>query len=349
MTEATRLLDEAIAQAGDPRNRARARVEREMVRLETDTGVQFAHAGRVADAALPLLDGDGDEGAQSRVWSLRAQVAWLAGRVAQADEAWCEAADCARRAGDDRGLFEVVGWRATAAVLGPAPVQEAIERCETFREIVAGSPVAEAWTINPLAALHAMRGDVELAEALLAQANETLRQLGSLGSSPRHLEALVWLLAGRPQLAERPLREGVQRLRSMSAGGLLATTAAMLAQAVYAQDGLEEAGELCRTAAGSAAADDIVTQVIWRGVQAKVLARGGDRERAEALAREAVALAEPTDLLCHHADAMLDLAEVLRTCSRADESLGVVRAALSLYELKGNAVSAARARALLGD
>ncbi|MDX6719319.1 MAG: hypothetical protein QOJ63_1573, partial [Solirubrobacteraceae bacterium] len=49
------------------------------------------------------------------------------------------------------------------------------------------------------------------------------------------------------------------------------------------------------------------------------------------------------------ADAMLDLAEVLRTCSRADESLGVVRAALSLYELKGNAVSAARARALLGD
>ena len=65
-------------------------------------------------------------------------------------------------------------------------------------------------------------------------------------------------------------------------------------------------------AAGAGAHDDIVTQVIWRGVQAKILAHHGRPEEAETLARNAVALVAPTDLLSHHGDAMLDLAEVLR-------------------------------------
>jgi ATP/maltotriose-dependent transcriptional regulator MalT len=163
-----------------------------------------------------------------------------------------------------------------------------------------------------------------------------------------HHEALVRLLAGRPVLAELPLRAGLERLTSMSDSGLLATTTAMLAQAVYAQGRLAEAKELCRVAADTAAADDIVTQVIWRGIEAKILAREGRCEDAESLAREAVALVEPTDLLSHRGDAMLDLAEVLRACSHADESDRASRTALSLYEQKRNAVGAARARSLLG-
>ena len=86
-----------------------------------------------------------------------------------------------------------------------------------------------------------------------------------------------------------------------------------------------------------------MTQVIWRGVQAKVLAHQGRGEEAESLAREAVTLAEPTDLLLHRGDAMLDLAEVLRTCERIDESDHAAFTALKLYELKGNVAAAARA------
>jgi hypothetical protein len=102
-------------------------------------------------------------------------------------------------------------------------------------------------------------------------------------------------------------------------------------------------------AADAGAADDIVTQVIWRGVKAKVLAHDGRCEEAEALARDAVALVAPTDLLSHRGDAMLDLAEVLRTCSRTDEYQSVAETALSLYEKKGNVVGAARARSLLSN
>jgi ATP/maltotriose-dependent transcriptional regulator MalT len=193
-----------------------------------------------------------------------------------------------------------------------------------------------------------MRGELELAERFVREANDTLEELGSLEASVSHHEAFVRLLAGQPVRAEGPLRAGLERLESMSDSGMLATTAAMLAQAVYAQGRLAEAAELCDVAAAAGGADDIVTQVIWRGVKARIEVRGGRAEAAEALAREAVALAEPTDLLSHRGDAMLDLADVLRESSRRGEAERNIRAGLSLYEQKGNAVGAARARALLG-
>ena len=349
MTEATRVLDEAIARAPEPRLKARAQVERERVRLETETSVGTGQARLVTDAVLPVLEREGDEYGQCRVWLLRAQAAWIAGRVGGADAAWRRAADCATHAGDERELPGIVSWRATAAVFGPTPVDDAIRLCEEFRELARASPVWMASIINPLASLHAMKGGFELADRLLAEANETLHQLGSLGGSVNHHEALVRLLAGQPALAERPLRAGVATLASMNDSALLATTNAMLAQAVYAQGRLREADELCREAALGGAADDTVTQVIWRGVRAKVLAREGSSEQAEALARQAVALIEPTDLLLHHGDVMLDLAEVLRTGSRPEDSDRAGRAALALYEQKGNAVGAARARSLLNN
>src|SRR5262249_38693147 len=161
---------------------------------------------------------------------------------------------------------------------------------QELQRAVAASPVAVAWVVNALASLHAMRGDFGLANRFLDEANETIRQLGTLHTSVSHIEAMVRLLAGEPERAELPLRQGVRTLASMSDRGLLATTTAMLAQAVYAQGRLDEAADLCAVAAEAGADDDIVTQVIWRGVQAKVLAHRGEGERARMLAEEAVAL-----------------------------------------------------------
>jgi len=54
-------------------------------------------------------------------------------------------------------------------------------------------------------------------------------------------------------------------------------------------------------------------------------------------------------LLSHRADGILVLAEVLRDGSRPDEAAESARAALALYERKGNVVGAGRARTLLND
>ena len=341
MDDAALVLDRAVARAPEPRLRTRAEVERELVRLETELGSGTDRARRVADAALPVLREAGDELGQCRVWLLRGQLAWHAGRAADADEAWRSAA---RTAAGRRELFDVIGWRATAAVLGPTPVDEAIRRCEAYRALVDASPLATASTLNPLALLHAMKGEFGIAAGLLDQAGETLRELGGFGAGVSHLAASVRLLAGQAERAEELLRGDVERLSAMSDGGALATTTALLAQAVFAQGRMDDALALCRMTDRRAAAEDIATQMIWRGVQARIVARAGRHDEAEALARAAVAVVEPTDLLSHRGDAMLALADVLRIAGRPAEADRATQAGVALYERKGNAAAVALAR-----
>lgn len=342
--EADHVLTEALARSRDPALSARAQVEQQFVRLlgEGSEGTEGAPAA--ATAALEVLREHGDEYGQSRAWSLLASIAWFQGRVADADDAWRAAAELARRAHDERELHEVLGWRASAAVFGPTPVREAIRRCGEIRETVGASPVAVALTLHPLALLHTMCGEVEYAWELAAEAGAILRELGGMQSAVSHHEALLELLACRPAQAEERLREGYDRLAGMGDGTLLATTAAMLAQAVLVQDRLDEAEQLAQVSKRGAPPDDIVTQVIWRGVQARILAARGHAQAAAELAEEAVALIARTDLVTHHGDALADLAEVLRLGGRAEDAYQAVREALCLYDDKGNAVAARRLR-----
>jgi len=207
--------------------------------------------------------------------------------------------------------------------------------------------VAVAATMHALAALRAMTGDFDHARRLLSAANETRHKLGDIGSSVSHHQAFVEMLAGHPQRAEAQLRRDLGKLERMGDRGMLSTTKAMLAQAVYAQGRSLEAERLCRETELTAAADDIVTQIVWRCVAARILADAGDCEAAERLAGDAVALAESTDFLTDHADALLDLAHVLRAGPRGHEADLAARAAMDLYRRKGNVVGVARAAEML--
>ncbi|HWI06271.1 MAG TPA: protein kinase [Solirubrobacteraceae bacterium] len=348
LADAARVLDEAAAQATDARTRARARLEREIVRVEAEPNLTIAQPLRAVDALMPVLERARDDLGQSRAWGLRALLSWLVGQVAAADEAWRAAADCARRAGDDRELYEVLGWRATAAALGPMPVADGIRFCEEFLELVRTRPYAAALAANPLAVLHAMNGDAQRADGLLREADAALQEMGGLCAGVSHLQAMARLAAGQPELAEPPLRKDIETLEEMSSNAAIATTAALLAQALWEQGRFEEAGELALRIAADAGPDDIGPQIIWRGIRAKVLARGRRCGEAEGLAHEAVALAQGTDLLGDHAAALLDLADVLTTCGHPAEAEAAVRSAVELYERKGHAAAAQRARALLG-
>ena len=155
------------------------------------------------------------------------------------------------------------------------------------------------------------------------------------------------MLADRPAAAEARLRSGYARLQEMGEKALLAGTAAMLAQVLYAQARHEEAAEFCRVSEEAAAEDDLPAQVGWRAVLAKLLAAQGRLEEAEALAAEAVRLAERTDFLTVHAEALLYLGSVLRQGDRSDEADAAIRAALVLYRRKGDVVSAEHARSRL--
>jgi class 3 adenylate cyclase/tetratricopeptide (TPR) repeat protein len=355
LADADRVLDEAtdMARKLDQRSlESSARVERQVVRLYREPSSEVVEdARRAADDALQVFDEYADHFGQSRAWSLRAAIDWLQGQAARADDAWARAAVHARRADEQWELFSILGWRASAALYGPTPVPEAIERCAAIREQVRTSAVVVAFTLHPLAALHAMLAEFDSARSLIRQGNQILEEVGGtvMLSAPAHDEATVEMLAGRPEIAEERLLFGYHRLEEMGEKGLLSTSAAMLAQAIYAQGRVDEAERFCDVSERTGAADDLSTQVLWRSVRGKILARQGRSEQGLALAREAVRLVERTDLLCDHGDALLDLAEVLRLDPRptAQEERTLVQKAIVLYEQKGNLVSAERARSLL--
>ena len=349
LADADRVLAEAIERsAGDELLQARARVEQQFVRLQAEAGGSVAETETVVDSALRVFERHADDLGQSRAWCLRALFEWLQGQAARADDAWRRGAEHARRARDEREVFQILAWRASAAPVGPTPVAKAIERCEEIRAQVHSSPVAVAQMLHPLASLHAMRGEFDVARSLMREANAILDELGRMYSvGTAHPEATVELLAGQPGRAAERLRRAYDRLDEMGEKALLATTASMLAEALYEQDRLEEAEEFCLASREAAAAEDLAAQVDWRCVQAKILARRGRMAEAQALIRDAVTLASGTDYLTLHGGALLALAEVLQLSGQQAEADAAVRAALELYEAKGDRVSAERARSRL--
>lgn len=125
----------------------------------------------------------------------------------------------------------------------------------------------------------------------------------------------------------------------------LSTTAAFLARAVFSQARYDEAERLTRVSEEATSDYDLITQALWRGTRARVLARRSD-ENAERFARESVELSLETDCLDMQAGALVDLAETMRLLDRPDEALPVLEEAIGMYETKGNLVSARAAGAL---
>jgi ATP/maltotriose-dependent transcriptional regulator MalT len=158
----------------------------------------------------------------------------------------------------------------------------------------------------------------------------------------------IRLRAGDPAAAERELRPAYEALKRMGEKTHFSTLFEVLSNAVYLQGRYDEAGKLIRECQEAARSNDIHAQIRWRAIQAKVIARKGEVESADKLAREAVTFAAESDFLNDHADTLVDHAEVLRVAGRRAEASSAVESAVALYEQKGNVVSAAKAQVPLG-
>jgi tetratricopeptide (TPR) repeat protein len=202
-----------------------------------------------------------------------------------------------------------------------------------------------------LGGLVAMAGDPDRGRQLVERARDMLDELGQQGAS-RYCDFVrgdIEQMAG-DIAAAREARAALCEYceRSEDHGGL-STAAADLAATLYEQASYDEAERWAGISERHAATDDVGAQFASRAVSAKVLAQRGDFGEAEALARQAVALAEPTDALNKRAAVLLSLAEVLRLTGQPQEASHPIDQAIRLYELKGNVLGAARARTLLTD
>jgi tetratricopeptide (TPR) repeat protein len=158
----------------------------------------------------------------------------------------------------------------------------------------------------------------------------------------------VACLAGDWDEAERLFRSACDELARMGEQTYLSTEAANLGRALVELERFDDTDDATRVSEAAAASDDVVSQVTWRSVRARVLSVSGAHERAVRLAGEAVALAADRDVLDVHGDARLQLAIVLRAAGRAEEAHAAADEALRLYEQKGDVLSAERTRAVLG-
>jgi predicted ATPase/class 3 adenylate cyclase len=305
-----------------------------------------------AHEAMRASEEGGDDFSLAEAWNLVGRIeGGVMGRMRQAEQAFRNALSHAERGNYGAEKAEAIGWLLLSTVFGPTPAAEGIVLCDEFAQSEHDDPTIQAWCCVARAVLEAMRGEFDRARELLAAGTRGLEELGlTVWAANTAQEAfLIESIAGTPAAATQTLRAGYQTLHRMGERGLLSTVAGFLAQALYARGEYEEAARCSRASQDAAATDDVFSQMLWRTSRAKILVRQGDRERAEALAREAVRLGEPTDLLNTRADALFDLAEVLRLAGRPEEAVTALAKAARLYEQKGNLPGIARAGAFASE
>jgi predicted ATPase/class 3 adenylate cyclase len=344
IAEGTAVLGNALALAG--RRPARALLGLCTLRILRGESEGLEDDIREALRACEEL---GDDYSLAQAWNLQGRLdGSVFGRLGAAEGAWHEALRFAERGGFGSEKAESVSWLLISATFGPLPVDEGIARCKEFAHAAAGEPGTQAFCSCERAVLEAMRGDFGVARRLLAAGRQALDELGQpVWVAVTGQEAFfVEMLAGDPAAAAATLRRSYESLSGMGERSFRSTIAGLLAHALCELGEDDEADQFSRACEDAAAEEDVFSQVLWRSARAKVLARRGEADAAEAAAREAVAIAERTDLLNTQADALLDLAEVLARAGRSEEARAAALDAAARFELKGNLPSLERAREL---
>ena len=293
----------------------------------------------LAQQALPLFEQEGDEAAQTEAWLAIAWARLVRCRWGEMLEAVEHALVHSQRAGYARWERELPGWKSTALFYGATPVDEVMRWQEAQQS---GHPLA----LRDRAVLEAMRGSFDEARALTAAADASAEELGQTllvavgGMAGWEVE----MLAGDASAAEAHARRSCELLEQLGDSGMRSLASGQLAESLYELNRLDEAQGWTETAEELSAADDVGSQMVWRQVRAKVLARRGAHAEAERNARDAVSLADDTDMLNWQGRALVDLAEVLALAGRREEAAAELDRAIALYKRKGNVVADASAR-----
>jgi class 3 adenylate cyclase/tetratricopeptide (TPR) repeat protein len=343
-------MTEAAHASGDPGVEAHAVLLRLWIRLYTNPEGWADDALKEATRTITVFEQLGDEQGLARSWSLLGLVHLYTTQFRRAEDAWERASMHAHRAGNHREEVESLSWVPICVWAGPTPTDEALRRCETVIERARGDKKAVSTALFVQAELEAGLGRFDAAQELLSRARALLQELALtvwIAGPLTQFAGWIELWRGDPAAAERRLRWGHETLSEIGEMAWLPTVDGILAEALYAQGRDDEADGLALGIQESAGSEDVYSQVLWRGVRAKVLARRGSVGEAERLARESVSLVETTDFLHGTWYAHVTLAEVLRRDGRPDEARQAVADAVEAADDKGNVVRARLARDLL--
>jgi class 3 adenylate cyclase/tetratricopeptide (TPR) repeat protein len=344
------LLTEARTTAervGNARIRAASQLVETLLRTFARGKAGPASENLPAPADLvPLLEEEEAHNELALAWRLILIKHGVAGKYELARDAAERSVKHARLAENERLVAKIGDNLGDFALLGPTPVRQGIEACEKLISDGVGDRQVECRIMCKLAQLRAMNGEVSTGRALYRQARTMLEDLGRGVFVNRTAIALavVELLGDDLQAAEQRVRADYEALSKAGDTYYLATLAALLARLVREQGRDEEALELTRVSEEASDPDDADSQALWRSTRAPILARAGQLEQAEELARSAVEFVRQTEAPVLQADALADLAAVLKLAGKQTEARSALYEATELYAAKGDVVSTARCK-----
>jgi DNA-binding SARP family transcriptional activator/tetratricopeptide (TPR) repeat protein len=353
LARADEMLAEAVEAAKAARDRA-AELRAELARAPLqarlgDPGSRPAML-RLVSSAISELERLDDQAGLVLAWGALGE---LESTRAGARIAFTHALRHAEAVGDEREQAELRIAIGKTLIFDATPVDEAIRAIEhnLAWAQTEGFRKAEGECLGGLAHLYAMAGRFSRARALAAQQKRIFADLGQRFMAARFAFAIgsVEILAGDFEAAEREFRAGYELFAAMGEQSQSRTFAAMISRVVYDQGRYEEA-ELWAETAGAAPERNPPGRTqpsLSRTVHAKLLARSGELERAEALARTSLADHEGSDEIEERAVMLMDLAEILVLADCPDDAVPVVEEATRLYDRKGHLVSARKTRAFM--
>jgi class 3 adenylate cyclase/tetratricopeptide (TPR) repeat protein len=322
---------------GDARGEALARLHALWWRLVQDPQRRQNEFVQAVDDALREFEGSGDDHALLRIWEAKMMAEHARSRFGP-DRLLAEQQiqRYARRVGDIVAERNAIGGMLMTERTGPVPLAEALRHLAEHEELLAIHP---EW-LTSKAQVVARLGRFDEARALVDESRRQMEERGFPRAAQMAAFAAleVELTAGDYAAAERHARFLCQRLEEQGAHGYLSTYACVLGLCLCRLGRYDEAFEWAERGRELSASDDALTQILWRQVEALVLARHGDVAAAEALAREAIGAGEGTYMVNTLGDALADLGAVLALAGKRDEAQQAYEKARALFADKGDVV-----------
>jgi class 3 adenylate cyclase/tetratricopeptide (TPR) repeat protein len=343
--ERVRDLTERAVAAGDRTAELTAAIADAMFSTFLEPEGATDELTRVVDDAHPELEAAGNRAALFVARFARAQVAHMHGHL----DANLEALESCVALGRELGLPHYEGWLlvwlGATRLHGSTPIADVVTWAESHSRGGVSHSSVEGFRTAALA----MTGRIDEARALSKQLRDELAERGATVDLAITLvmhAATIEQLAGDPAAAVELNKEGGALLEEAGERSWLSTTLGYRGQFYYELGDLDAAMEAATRAAELGASDDVATQVLSFTVRGKVLARRGEFEEAELLARKAVEIADATQIFEARGEAHEDLGHVLIMAGKPAEAKAELAKALEVYEAKGAVAKADRARRL---
>ena len=311
-------------------------------------------ASGMIDAVLPeLLEQLAQAGDEHGLAKAHLVAFWGHMQVAQAKPAGEQALLAAAHArnADDAGLrSRALGLYIATLLYGPQDAGTIANELDTLESDESG-PYIEAFISLGRGEVERLAGHLDEARRLMQHSIEQFQAMGihtNAGAAQAHL-ASTELSGGEPARVLPQLLEADAKLAEIGEHGFRSTLQAALAQVYERLDNPDGARASIGLSEELSAAEDLLNVALTAAVRARLALSDKDRDAAERWARSAVQHAFRTDYTSLQGNAQLELARVLQALGRREEATTEARAALDLFETKGDRPGAAETQALLDE